>query len=115
MTLLAVLVAVLLAFLAFRFVAGMMKFAVLAVIFVRRPSYRTILRGAIVPTLLVMLTASVVLKRPRTPPPWTSGATDRVVMSFGRCSVGASLAAWKSARCCLLEIRRSMRGAPPGG
>ena len=32
MTLLAIVVAVLLAFLAFRFVAGMMKFAVLAVI-----------------------------------------------------------------------------------
>ena len=32
MTLLAILVAVVLAFLAFRFVAGMMKFAVLAVI-----------------------------------------------------------------------------------
>ena len=32
MTLLAILVAIVLAFLAFRFVAGMMKFAVLAVI-----------------------------------------------------------------------------------
>jgi hypothetical protein len=32
MTLLAILVAVVLAFLAFRFIAGMMKFAVLAVI-----------------------------------------------------------------------------------
>ena len=47
----------------------------------------------IVPTPLVMNTASELLNRPTAPPPWTAGATDRDVIRRGLCSAGASFAA----------------------